>query len=134
VCKEDRIYEYIGTLDSYVPAMITYRVATESAPITEPRTERFAGAVLCADISGFTTLAERGPAGAEELSPLLNAYFGELIKWIPAHGDDVVTVRRGFLVRRPAADEGLATMTSRAVQCGLAVQRRLNDSVSQELH
>jgi class 3 adenylate cyclase len=45
-------------------------------------------------ISGFTALserlAERGPEGVEELTQVLNAYFGQLIDLITAHGGDVV--------------------------------------------
>jgi class 3 adenylate cyclase len=57
--------------------------------------ERLPAAVVFADISGFTPLAERlarrGPAGAEELSTLLNAYFAKLTTLIAGHGGEVIT-------------------------------------------
>lgn len=50
--------------------------------------------MLLADISGFTRLSERlaasGPTGTEELTRLLNAYFGPVIDLITRHGGDVV--------------------------------------------
>ena len=53
-----------------------------------------ASAVLFADISGFTALSERlaakGADGVEELTQILNAYFGRLIEVIVDHGGDVV--------------------------------------------
>ena len=56
--------------------------------------ERFPAAVLVADVSGFTPLADRlaqrDPAG-EQLSSLLNAYFGQLMALIAAHGGEVIT-------------------------------------------
>jgi hypothetical protein len=63
-------------------------------PLDAPGVERFSAAVLFADISGFTPLAERlarrGPGGAEELSALLNAYFAELMALIAEHGGGVM--------------------------------------------
>src|SRR6185369_9533183 len=85
--------ELLPTLTSYVPALIARRLSENPAPLTEPAVERFPAAVFFADISGFTHLAERlaqqGPAGAEELSHLLNDYFGRLISIVTAHGGDV---------------------------------------------
>ena len=50
-------------------------------------------AILFADISGFTPLTERmanrGRSGAEDLTRILNDYFGRLIGIIQAHGGDV---------------------------------------------
>jgi len=94
--------------------------------------ERFPAAVLFADISGFTPLAERlarrGPAGAEDLSDLLNAYFGQLTALIDAHAGEVVTFAGdGLLAAWPADDEDLAAMTWRAGRCALAVQAALHD-------
>jgi predicted ATPase/class 3 adenylate cyclase len=93
--------------------------------------ERFPAAVLFADISGFTPLADRlaqrGPAG-EELSDLLNAYFGQLMALIAAHAGHVITFAGdGLLAAWPALDEGLAVSTRRAGQAALAVRAALHD-------
>src|SRR5215207_628504 len=104
----------VETLASFVPTLIVRRLAANPAPLAEPTAERFHAAVLYADISGFTPLTERlsrsGPAGVEELSGLLNAYFGELIALIAALGGDVVKFAGDALLAIwPAADEELPT-------------------------
>lgn len=117
----------IEDLASYVPDLIVRRLARDPSPNPTPSIERFPAAVLFADISGFTALTERltrrGPAGAEELTQLLNAYFGQLIEIVTNHGGDVVKFAGdGLLALWPADDEALPIATFRAVQCALAVQ------------
>ena len=52
------------------------------------------GAVLVADISGFTPLTERltkkGPGGIELLTKCINSYFDLIIGTVKAHGGDVI--------------------------------------------
>lgn len=54
----------------------------------------FPGAVLVADISGFTTLTEqltkKGPGGIELLTKCINSYFDLIIGTVKAHGGDVI--------------------------------------------
>jgi class 3 adenylate cyclase len=126
--------DLIATLTSYVPALITRSLATDPAPVSAPVSSQFQAAVLFADISGFTALTERlaqkGPVGAEELTQLLNAYFGQLIDLVQVHGGDIVKFAGDALVALwPAGitDEDLATVTYRAAQCGLLVQAVLHD-------
>src|ERR1051325_4503146 len=84
----------LETIASYVPALSVRRFAARPAVLTQPEQERFHAAVLFADISGFTALTERlaqpGPSGAEELTRLLNSYFGRLIDLVNAHGGEIV--------------------------------------------
>lgn len=126
----------IETLSTYVPALIAHRLAENPAPLSGPTTERFPAAVLFADISGFTPLAERlakrGPAGAEELSGLLTAYFGKLIDVVNAHGGDIVKFAGDALVavwhaplRASSSERALRESVFLAAQCGLAVQTTL---------
>ena len=116
-------------LVSYVPARIVARLAAGGS--SEPFAERLSAALLFADISDSTALAERlaaqGSAGAEEFSRLLNAYLGVLIDEVSAHGGDVVKFAGdGLFALWPAdEDDGLATATRRAAQCALAVQQTL---------
>lgn len=123
----------ITTLASYVPALIKHRLAADPTPIDIPQSHHFPTAVLYADISGFTALTERlahhGPAGAEELTSLLNTYFGRLIRRITDHGGDVVKFAGDALIALwPApSDEHLRQAVHRAAQCGLAVQEQLNN-------
>jgi class 3 adenylate cyclase len=82
------------SLRTYVPEFLLSRFLARREPLAAPGMERFPAAVLFADVSGFTPLADRlaqrGPAG-EELSGLLNAYFGQLIALIAAHAGEVIT-------------------------------------------
>lgn len=124
--------DIIQTLASYVPQVVSQRLADDPTPITIPRSETFPAALLFADISGFTALAERlahqGPAGAEELSYLLNAYFGQLIDLIIAQGGDIVKFAGDALIALwPAADEShLGQAIHKAAYCGLQAQKKLN--------
>lgn len=120
----------LETLASYVPAMVARRCVSNPIHITAPGLERFKAAALFADISGFTALTERmaqnGPAGAEDLTRILNTYFGQLISLITAQGGDVVKFAGDALLALwPATEENLATATLRSAQCALSVQTHL---------
>lgn len=151
----------IETLASYVPALIVLRTAVNPEPVRSPAAESFPATVLFADISGFTgiteQLASQGPAGVEELTRVLNAYFEQLIAIITASGGDVVKFAGdallaiwpvefgelgGSVVLHPKAgaqgekavhrlsstvNTSLAAATRLAAQCSLAVQATLRD-------
>lgn len=117
---------------SYLPARVARQFATSPSQCDVPRADRFTGAVLLADISGFTALSEslgrRGDVGAEDLTRFLNTYFGRLIDLIVEHGGDIVKFAGDALLAVwPADEEDLVTSTCRAAQCGLAAQERLHD-------
>lgn len=128
----------IETLASYVPALITRRLADNPTPITTPTSEICPAAVLFADISGFTALtehlAQKGPAGAEELTQHLNTYFGQLIDLIAAYGGDIVKFAGDALIALwPAFDESgsydpayLPAALQQAARCSLTIQQQLN--------
>ncbi|MCL4296074.1 MAG: AAA family ATPase [Anaerolineae bacterium] len=132
------VTELIETLASYVPALITRRLAANPTPIDSPTAETFPAAVLFADISGFTALtehlAQKGPAGAEELTQHLNTYFGQLIDLITTYGGDIVKFAGDALIALwPAFNETgrydpacLPAAVEQAAQCSLVVQQRLN--------
>ena len=124
----------VETLACYVPSLILQRLAARPEPEwVGPGVECVSGAVLFSDVSGFTALTERlarqGPAGAEELGSLLNAYFSRLIGLIADHGGDVLKLAGDALVALwpSPSPEGLDEAGLRAAQCGLAVQRELGD-------
>jgi class 3 adenylate cyclase/tetratricopeptide (TPR) repeat protein len=119
------------SLRTYVPEFLLSRFLARQEPPAAPGMERFPAAVLFADVSGFTPLADRlaqrDPAG-EELSGLLNAYFGQLMALIAAHGGEVITFAGdGLLAAWPAIDEDLAVSTRWAGQAALAVGAALHD-------
>jgi class 3 adenylate cyclase/tetratricopeptide (TPR) repeat protein len=129
----------LETIACYVPRLVLDRLARDQghAERNGRDPERLLGAVLFSDISGFTPLAERlaqhGPAGAEELSDVLNAYFGRLIGLILDHGGDVVKLAGDAIVAFwPVCEEGLAAAARRAAQCGLAIQRTVSDGATAE--
>ncbi|RME28665.1 MAG: hypothetical protein D6798_01880 [Deltaproteobacteria bacterium] len=117
-----------NSMASFVPALVTRRFGAQSEPLTEPQEERLVAAVLFADISGFTPLAERlarhGARGAEELTDLLNRYFGRLIAVIEEHGGEVVKFAGDALLAL-WIDPDLATATRRAAACGHQVHDAL---------
>jgi class 3 adenylate cyclase/tetratricopeptide (TPR) repeat protein len=86
--------DYRATVSSFVPAIIRARAVASDDLLSAPGKERHFAGVLFADISGFTALTEqlskRGPEGAEELTRLLNMYFGRIIDAIELAGGDVL--------------------------------------------
>lgn len=124
----------LKTFASYVSTLTINHIAADPAPLIAPKHERFPAAILFADISGFTALAEhlgkQGPAGAEELGGILNDYFGQLTALIAEHGGDVVKFAGDALLAVwPASESGqnLREMTLRAAQCGLVAQKELSN-------
>ncbi len=133
--------QLIETLSSYVPLMVRRRLAADPAPLTAPQLETFSAAVLFADISGFTALAERlalhGATGSEELSRLLNNFFEQLINIITAQGGDVVKFAGDAMLaiwladEEPVSDRETAVKfaTQRAAQCARAIQTEAHTQV-----
>jgi len=87
----------LDALAMYVPELVLRQFAFGRSR-TLPRAEPVRGALLFADISGFTQLTQRlqaselGPArGAEELNKILSDYFDVLIRCFHSHGGDVVS-------------------------------------------
>jgi class 3 adenylate cyclase len=126
---------------SYVPDLLQRRLADHPESIAKPYADLVIGAVLLADIAGFTAiteqLARQGPGGAEALSGLLNGAFGSLLGQIAAAGGDVLKFAGdALLVCWPALDEepaaGLALATRRAVGCAQAMQATLQDYAAAE--
>src|SRR5688572_3875696 len=81
-------------LTGYVPALARRQLLQPGGPFADASVERTPAEVMMADIAGFGSLAEnlasRGPAGVEQLSGLLNGFFGQLIGIVDAHGGDVL--------------------------------------------
>lgn len=81
-------------LAAYVPALILERLAESGEGLHTAELSTLRGALLFADISGFTALTERltprGTAGIEQLVQRLNGYFSRLIEVLLDHGGDVL--------------------------------------------
>lgn len=84
----------INTLKSYVPNILQRRIAEDPTPPSKPFVEEYQAAVLFVDISGFTALTEafaaRGPSGAEDISAILNDFYGRWIAIITKYGGDII--------------------------------------------
>ncbi|MBL8101003.1 MAG: AAA family ATPase [Anaerolineales bacterium] len=84
----------IETLKSYIPDILQKRIAAEPTPPNKPFGEFYQAAVLFVDISGFTALTEqfaaKGPSGAEDISAVLNDFYGQWINIIKSYGGDII--------------------------------------------
>jgi predicted ATPase/class 3 adenylate cyclase len=121
----------IDALTGYLPPNLRRRLAGGLAEL--PHVEPLEGAVLIADISGFTPIteqmAQRGPEGAETLSHLLNAYFGRLIDCVDQRGGDVMSFTGdGLIAAWPrGSKEELADTLHHATACALALAQTESD-------
>ncbi|MFP2925643.1 AAA family ATPase [Pyxidicoccus sp. 3LG] len=123
-----------------VPALLVRRAVRRPLPPDGPESGCFPSAVLLADVSGFTPLTERlaqkGSAGAEELSRLLEQLFGPLVAVVAAHGGEILYFPGDALLALWPSREGdaaLAVAVQRAVACGLSLQRTMREPLFQEL-
>ncbi len=118
-------------LARFVPASVLERALSDHRPLTEATHSRFPAAVLFADISGFTRLSERlagrGAHGVEDLTRILNSYFGRLIEIIHTHGGDVAKFAGDALlaVWRAGDEAALASCVHAAANCALAARTAL---------
>jgi len=122
----------LSALATYVPRLVLGRIERGGPPVA-PRTGVFPAAVLFADVSGFTALSERlmspGEGGVEELTRILNGYFGELIDAIAAAGGDILKFAGDALLAvwpGSPGDGDLEGLVLRSAACGLALQRRMD--------
>ncbi|MBS0661420.1 MAG: AAA family ATPase [Verrucomicrobia bacterium] len=128
----------VQELARFVPGCVLNAILARPEPLTQPALESFLGAVLFADISGFTrlseSLAEKGPAGAEELSAILNDYFGRLIERIHAHGGDVVKFAGDALLAiwRAEDETHLARLAAEAARCALELEEAVRGYTTPE--
>ncbi len=121
--------EYAETLLAFLPSYLVRQA--EAGAALERWERRFSAAVMMADISGFTPLAEvlsrAGRQGAEELSSLLDPHFSSMIDLVHAYGGDVVQFSGDAITALFDLDggEGLAAGVLPAVGCALAIQRHV---------
>lgn len=116
-------------LSSFVPNIVKQKLVSQPGILTQPSMERFAAAVLFADITGFTALTEQlatqGPEGVETISHILNEYFTKMVETIHAHGGDVVKFAGDALLAVWRKDQQ-ADAALQAAACALTLQQNLN--------
>ena len=86
--------DYRAAVCSFVPTVIRERALLGPDTLNAAGLKEHVAGVLFADVSGFTalteTLSQRGDEGAEELTRLLNRYFGIIIDTIELAGGDIL--------------------------------------------
>ncbi|EDY18078.1 adenylyl cyclase class-3/4/guanylyl cyclase [Chthoniobacter flavus Ellin428] len=116
-------------LATYMPHRVLRTLAASGAETLTPRVDHFPAAILFADISGFTDLSERlsqkGAAGTEELSSIINACFESMLGPIHSSGGDVLMMAGDALVVawEGVADGSLEEPLLKAVQCAREIQQ-----------
>ncbi|HTP06709.1 MAG TPA: tetratricopeptide repeat protein [Anaerolineae bacterium] len=92
------MHEHLSRLFiSVVPYLPRHLVRAELAQRKEPQQlaggEFLNGTLMFSDVSGFTALSERlsvlGREGAEQITDIINRYFGQMMSIVFAHGGDV---------------------------------------------
>jgi class 3 adenylate cyclase/tetratricopeptide (TPR) repeat protein len=121
-------------LASFLPDRLLRRLAEAPETAGQPHADRMVGALLLADISGFTAITERlargGSGGAEELRGLLDGAFEPLLDLIGGTGGDVLKFAGDALLACWPAEghdpeRALAQAAAAAVGCAQAMQATL---------
>lgn len=118
----------------FVPLTVIRRIEADASPVLHPTLERQEAAVLFADISGFTRLAEKlsreGRAGAERLTASLNGFFGTIIDRVLDHGGDIVKFAGdAFMAIWPSSSsQGSIRAARHALQSALLIQHELEQT------
>jgi class 3 adenylate cyclase/tetratricopeptide (TPR) repeat protein len=115
-------------LAAFLPGSLVRALLEDATRPREGAVREQQGAVLFADLTGFTALAETmeksGPSGAERLRGILDACFSRLIDTITAHGGDVLRFAGDALVALwPVEPRGeLSRAVRLAARCAQAAQ------------
>ena len=117
---------------SFIPYHIAQDLAERpSFPLTSVE-QRLTAVALFADVSGFTAISEvlgaAGKAGSEELTTILNSYFGPMIALIRSYGGIIAKFGGdAMMVFFPYEQSSAVDTVVRAVQCALDMQTRMAD-------
>jgi len=122
------LHPLLTTTASHLPAYLVQRVARNPIP-GQTGGQFFRGTLLFADISGFTAMSEKlsrvGREGAEELTVIVNRYFGVMLEVLRAHDGQLIKFGGDALFSlflEPPHDSAL-----RAVQAALHMQAAMRD-------
>ena len=121
-----------GALISYLPPRVRRRLRDGLPEL--PLADTFEGALLIADISGFTRMTEqmarRGREAVETLRALINGYFDELIDRVDLHGGEVMSFTGdGLIAVWPDSDGAdLAEQLHRAAACAIELAQTTRDT------
>ena len=125
-------------VNAYVPRWVRAAMAKDRFSRNEPAVESTVAAVVLLDIAGFveTThqLARHGPAGAEELSGLLNDCFAPLTDIIRDYGGDVIAFVGDGILAMWDDSSGIDEAAILAAQCGLALRSEMTRQAQSGQH
>lgn len=112
---------------AFVPAHVAAALRRDPGDAGVGRRHRFEAAVLFVDVSGFTPMSEQlgrhGGAGTEELTVILNRYFGLMIEVVESFGGDVAKFGGDSMtVLFPHTTRDRRAVLRRAIQCALDLQ------------
>ncbi len=115
----NHLIELLKTLSAHLPAYLVEEVLQNPAP--GQTGGRFVdGALLFADISGFTAMSERlsriGREGAEEITLIVNRYFGAMLNILREHQGQLIKFGGDALL-------GMFTNSDSAVQAVQAAMK-----------
>jgi class 3 adenylate cyclase len=131
----------VDAVASFVPGLLVRRLQEQPESAGAARVDRVAGAVLLADVSGFTAIAEpragRGRAGAAALGGLLNGTWGRLLTLIAEAGGDVLKFAGDALLAcfptgGGDGERGPVAAARTAAGCALSLQAALRRHAAEE--
>jgi class 3 adenylate cyclase/tetratricopeptide (TPR) repeat protein len=116
---------------SFIPHHVAHDIVRQPRSDPGEREQRFAAVALFADVSGFTAineaLGQTGKAGSEELTTILNDYFGTMIELIHNFGGIIGKFGGDALtVLFPYQRSGQTATLRRALQCALDMQAEMH--------
>jgi len=112
---------------SFVPDYVARNLLDHPDELPLARTERVDGVVLFADIAGFTAMSEAlagfGRYGTEQLTGILNGYFGSMVERVSEYGGSVAKFAGDALTAVFVYDRRSRLATARrAIRCALDMQ------------
>jgi class 3 adenylate cyclase len=111
---------------SYVPQHVAQDLVRHPAQGPLGREQRFEAVALFADVSGFTAMSEAlarsGKPGTEELTDVLNSYFGPMIELIQSYGGIIGKFGGDAMTVLFPVDRSRRAAIRRALQCTLDMQ------------
>lgn len=116
-------------LARFAPNALVSRLLADPTPLQSAVADEMEGAVMFADITGFSRMTEilsSRQDGAERINAALNGYLGKLIEMVLDHGGDVIKFAGDALICVwDATGVGLPTAARAAASCGLRAQKEL---------
>ncbi|MSQ81865.1 MAG: adenylate/guanylate cyclase domain-containing protein [Myxococcales bacterium] len=116
-------------LARFTPSALVTRLLADPTPLSQAVADELQGAVMFADITGFSRMTEilsGRPDGAERINAALNGYLGKLIDTVTDHGGDVLKFAGDALICVwDGTGIGLPTAVRAAAACGLRAQKEL---------